>query len=109
MKSGSTAAETLDGKPAVTDGTARRRQVRIAATGTTPGHERAKDFRAAGEVSRPLDAANLHMRRHFCGVALANRGSVLQLIEDYPGHRDSQHMVRYTRTAGSRFEGLWNR
>ena len=29
------------------------------------------------------------------------------LIQDYLGHRDPRHTVRYTRTAGVRFEGLW--
>ncbi len=109
MKSSGTAAETLDGKPAVTDGTARRRQVKIAATETADAYERAKDFRTVVEVSRPFDAANLHMLRHSCGFALAKQGYDLQLIQDYPGHRDPKHMVRYTRAAGRRFAKLWSR
>jgi site-specific recombinase XerD len=48
-----------------------------------------------------------HMLRHSCGFYLANRGHDLRLIQDYLGHRDPKHTVRYTRTAGSRFEGLW--
>lgn len=48
-----------------------------------------------------------HMLRHSCGFALANRGYDLRLIQDYFGHRDPKHIVRYTRTAGKRFEGLW--
>lgn len=48
-----------------------------------------------------------HMLRHSCGFALANRGYDLRLIQDYLGHRDPKHTVRYTRTAGKRFEGLW--
>ena len=47
-----------------------------------------------------------HMLRHSCGFYLANRGHDLRLIQDYLGHRDP-HTVHYTRTAGSRFEGLW--
>jgi integrase len=31
----------------------------------------------------------------------------LRLIQDYLGHRDPKHTVRYTRVAGYRFEGLW--
>jgi hypothetical protein len=41
------------------------------------------------------------------GFALANRAYDLRLIQDYLGHRDPKHTVRYTRTAGRRFEGLW--
>jgi type 1 fimbriae regulatory protein FimB len=48
-----------------------------------------------------------HMLRHSCGYYLANRGCDLRLIQDYLGHRDPKHTVHYTRTAASRFEGLW--
>jgi integrase len=48
-----------------------------------------------------------HMLRHGCGYALANRGYDLRLIQDYLGHRDPKHTTRYTRTAASRFERLW--
>jgi|SRR5579884_3872839 len=48
-----------------------------------------------------------HMLRHSCGFSLANRGHDLRLIQDYLGHREPKHTVRYTRTAASRFEGLW--
>ena len=51
-----------------------------------------------------LSPVNPHMLRHSCGFALANRGYDLRLIQDYLGHRDPKHTVRYTRTA---FEGLW--
>lgn len=44
---------------------------------------------------------------HSCGFALANKGYDLRLIQDYLGHRDPRHTVHYTRTAGTRFEGLW--
>lgn len=56
-----------------------------------------------------LAAVHPHMLRHSCGFALANRGYDLRLIQDYLGHRDPKHTVRYTRTAGKRFEGLWGR
>jgi len=32
-----------------------------------------------------------HMLRHGCGCALANRGYILRLIQDYLGHRDPKH------------------
>jgi integrase len=49
-----------------------------------------------------------HMLRHSCGYALANRGLDTRLIQDYFGHRNVQHTVKYTRTAAKRFEGLWS-
>jgi site-specific recombinase XerD len=48
-----------------------------------------------------------HMLRHSCGYYLANAGTDLRLMQDYLGHRDPKHTVRYTRVAGRRFEGLW--
>jgi type 1 fimbriae regulatory protein FimB len=54
-----------------------------------------------------LPAVRPHMLRHSCGYYLANRGHDLRLIQDYLGHRDPKHTVHYTRTAASRFEGLW--
>ncbi len=54
-----------------------------------------------------LDAVHPHMLRHSCGHALAHSGRDLRLIQDYLGHRDPRHTARYTRTAATRFEGLW--
>ncbi len=64
-------------------------------------------------VRRSGEAAGLgklhpHMLRHSCGFHLANQGYDLRLIQDYLGHRDPKHTVRYTRVASIRFEGLWN-
>jgi type 1 fimbriae regulatory protein FimB len=55
-----------------------------------------------------LPPVHPHMLRHSCGFYLANRGYDLRLIQDYLGHRDPKHTVHYTRTAASRFEGLWS-
>ncbi len=60
---------------------------------------------AAGRAGLP--PVRPHMLRHSCGYYLANRGYDLRLIQDYLGHRDPKHTVHYTRTAASRFEGLW--
>jgi type 1 fimbriae regulatory protein FimB len=43
------------------------------------------------------------MLRHACGYALADQGADTRLIQDYLGHRNIQHTVRYT---GS--EEQWN-
>lgn len=55
-----------------------------------------------------LGAVHPHMLRHSCGHALAHAGRDLRLIQDYLGHRDPRHTARYTRTAATRFEGLWD-
>jgi type 1 fimbriae regulatory protein FimB len=49
-----------------------------------------------------------HMLRHSCGYVLANKGTDTRLIQDYLGHRNIQHTVRYTKIAAKRFEGLWD-
>lgn len=48
-----------------------------------------------------------HMLRHACGYALADRGADTRLIQDYLGHRNIQHTVRYTATNAARLEKLW--
>ena len=63
-------------------------------------------MRRSGEAAS-LGQLHPHMLRHSCGFYLANQGYDLRLIQDYLGHRDPKHTVRYTRVAGSRFEGLW--
>ncbi len=50
---------------------------------------------------------NPHMLRHSTGYYLANKGYDTRLIQDYLGHKNITHTVRYTRTAANRFEGLW--
>ncbi len=52
-------------------------------------------------------AVNPHMLRHSTGYFLANKGYDTRLIQDYLGHKNITHTVRYTRTAASRFDGLW--
>ena len=42
-------------------------------------------------------AASLPLR-HACGFALADRAQNTRLIQDYLGHRNIQHTVRYTAT-----------
>jgi len=48
-----------------------------------------------------------HMLRHSTGYYLANRNYDTRLVQDYLGHKNIAHTVRYTRTAAVRFEGLW--
>src|SRR5271165_1360831 len=51
--------------------------------------------------------AHPHMLRHACGFALADQGADTRLIQDYLGHRNIQHTVKYTATNPVRFEKLW--
>jgi len=63
-----------------------------------------------GQTGRRADLSSRvhpHTLRHSCGYYLANRGYDTRLIQDYLGHRNIAHTVRYTRTAATRFEGLW--
>ena len=53
-----------------------------------------------------LPPVHPHMLRHSCGYALANKGLDTRLIQDYLGHKNIQHTVRYTRIAAKRFEGI---
>jgi type 1 fimbriae regulatory protein FimB len=60
-----------------------------------------------GKRAKLKFAVNPHMLRHSTGYFLANKGYDTRLIQDYLGHKNITHTVRYTRTAAQRFEGLW--
>jgi type 1 fimbriae regulatory protein FimB len=51
--------------------------------------------------------AHPHMLRHACGFALTDQGADTRLIQDYLGHRNMQHTVKYTATNPARFARLW--
>jgi type 1 fimbriae regulatory protein FimB len=63
-------------------------------------------IREAGERAG-LGHVHPHMLRHSCGYYLANKGVDFRTAQDFLGHRDPKHTMRYTRVAGRRFEGLW--
>jgi type 1 fimbriae regulatory protein FimB len=64
-------------------------------------------IRAYGRLAGLSIDAHPHMLRHACGFALADQGADTRLIQDYLGHRNIQHTVRYTATNPARFERLW--
>ena len=64
-------------------------------------------IRNYGDKAGLLLPAHPHMLRHACGFALADQGADTRLIQDYLGHRNIQHTVRYTATNPARFEKLW--
>jgi site-specific recombinase XerD len=48
-----------------------------------------------------------HMLRHACGFKLANDGQNTRAIQQYLGHRNITHTVRYTELAPGRFKDFW--
>ncbi len=66
-------------------------------------------IRGYGERAGTSVAVHPHMLRHACGYELAERGADTRLIQDYLGHRNIRHTVRYTASNAGRFVGLWER
>jgi len=62
--------------------------------------------RAGEEAGLPF-AVHPHQLRHACGYYLASKGHDTRAIQDYLGHRDIHHTVRYTKMAPQRFETFW--
>lgn len=62
-----------------------------------------KRIAAACEPRLPLPF-HAHMLRHSCGFWLANQGYDTRLIQDWLGHRNIEHTVRYTRLSPERFK-----
>ena len=62
--------------------------------------------RAASSIDFPFPV-HPHMLRHACGFKLANDGHDTRALQDYLGHRQIQHTVRYTEMAAARFSGFW--
>lgn len=60
-----------------------------------------------GEKAGISVCSHPHMLRHACGFALADRGVDTRLIQDYLGHRNIRHTVRYTASNAGRFDGVW--
>ncbi|HFW4533988.1 TPA: tyrosine-type recombinase/integrase [Salmonella enterica subsp. enterica serovar Chester] len=50
-----------------------------------------------------------HMLRHACGYSLANQGLDTRLIQDYLGHKNISHTVRYTASNPARFIRAWQK
>jgi integrase len=48
-----------------------------------------------------------HMLRHAAGYKLASDGHDTRSIQDYLGHRNIQHTVRYTELSPTRFKDFW--
>ena len=61
----------------------------------------------AGQRASLAFQAHAHMLRHACGYALANAGHDTRALQDYLGHKNIQHTVRYTELAPTRFKDFW--
>jgi type 1 fimbriae regulatory protein FimB/type 1 fimbriae regulatory protein FimE len=61
----------------------------------------------AGEASGLPFPVHPHMLRHACGYKLANEGHDTRALQQYLGHRNIQHTVRYTELAPDRFKNFW--
>ena len=61
----------------------------------------------AGEKARLPFPIHPHMLRHSTGYKLANDGHDTRSIQQYLGHRNITHTVRYTELSPERFKGFW--
>jgi type 1 fimbriae regulatory protein FimB/type 1 fimbriae regulatory protein FimE len=61
----------------------------------------------AGEKARFPFPIHPHMLRHSTGYKLANDGHDTRSIQQYLGHRNITHTVRYTELSPERFKGFW--
>jgi integrase len=61
-----------------------------------------------GKVAGLSFVPHPHQLRHACGYYLASCGHDTRAIQDYLGHKNIQHTVRYTAMAPHRFENFWN-
>ena len=61
----------------------------------------------AGQVAGLPFVSHPHQLRHACGYYLASQGHDTRAIQDYLGHKNIQHTVRYTAMAPHRFENFW--
>jgi len=84
----------------------------IFCTNTEQGYVPLKENGVFKMIQRAGVTANLpfpvhpHMLRHSCGHLLANKGQDTRAIQDYLGHRNIQHTVKYTKLAENRFDGF---
>jgi type 1 fimbriae regulatory protein FimB/type 1 fimbriae regulatory protein FimE len=67
----------------------------------------AKMIARAGENAGFEFPVHPHMLRHATGYKLANDGHDTRAIQQYLGHKNIQHTVRYTELASTRFRDFW--
>jgi integrase len=62
--------------------------------------------RAGQKANLPFQV-HAHMLRHAAGYKLASDGHDTRSIQDYLGHKNIQHTVRYTELSPKRFNDFW--
>jgi integrase len=62
--------------------------------------------RAGQRAGSPFQV-HAHMLRHAAGYKLAGDGHDTRSIQDYLGHKNIQHTVRYTELSPARFKNFW--
>ena len=62
--------------------------------------------RAGQKAGLPFQV-HAHMLRHATGYKLAGDGHDTRSIQDYLGHKNIQHTVRYTELSPARFKDFW--
>jgi site-specific recombinase XerD len=63
--------------------------------------------RAGENAGLPLKV-HPHQLRHACGYYLASQGHDTRAIQDYLGHKNIHHTVRYTQMSPQRFESFFS-
>lgn len=66
-----------------------------------------KIVQRAGVEAKLGNAVHPHQLRHACGYKLANDGQDTRAIQQYLGHKNIAHTVRYTELAPDRFKRFW--
>jgi type 1 fimbriae regulatory protein FimB/type 1 fimbriae regulatory protein FimE len=61
----------------------------------------------AGENAKLAFKVHPHQLRHACGYYLAAMGHDTRAIQDYLGHKNIHHTVRYTQMSPKRFESFF--
>ena len=61
----------------------------------------------AGELAKLPFPIHPHMLRHACGFKLASEGQDTRAIQQYLGHKNITHTVRYTELSPERFKNFW--
>ncbi len=62
--------------------------------------------RAGQKAGLPFQV-HAHMLRHAAGYKLAGDGHDTRSIQDYLGHKNIQHTVRYTELSPTKFKDFW--
>ena len=61
----------------------------------------------AGEAAGLPFPVHVHMLRHACGYALANKGMDTRRLQHYLGHASITNTVRYSAMSPEPFRDLW--